>query len=85
MRHNAFKLSLQAVTIYRSSEFKDGFQNVFSLLDYMEKVLAQNKAEEEVEDSYYDVDSADRIVNGRPASRGQFPFIASLKIKSYNR
>ena len=74
----------QTGTIYRSAEFKEGFENVFTLLNYMEKVLSQNKAEEEIEDSYFDR-WQDRIVGGVEAYSGQFPFIASLKIKSYNR
>ena len=66
---------------YRTSELKEGVENLFSLLDWMEHSLSFNK---NVHDWKYAV-AQEKIIGGREAREGAFPFIASLKIKNYNR
>ena len=66
---------------YRTSELKEGVENLFSLLDWMEHSLSINK---NVNDWKYAV-AQEKIIGGREAKEGAFPFIASLKIKNYNR
>ena len=64
-------------TTFRSTEFREGVEGIFSLLDRLEAELSKEKAAEEA--------PSWKIVGGSEASRGQFPFIASLKIKYLNR
>ena len=62
--------------LYRSSELKQGVESLFTILDWMERELSLNKTAAFKRPS-------PKIVNGRPAQPGQFPFVASLKIKSF--
>ena len=62
--------------IYRSSELKQGVESLFTILDWMERELSLSKS------SAFKVPSP-KIVGGSPAQPGQFPFVASLKIKSF--
>ena len=67
------------MTVYRSSEFKEGVESLFSFLDYMEHTLSASK---EVDQFFF---PENKIVGGKEAYKGSFPFIASLKIKGWNR
>ena len=62
--------------IYRSAELKQGVESLFTILDWMERELSLSKS------SAFKVPSP-KIVGGSPAQPGQFPFVASLKIKSF--
>ena len=64
--------------IYRSSELKHGVESLFTILDWMERELSLSKT------AALKVPSASaKIVGGIPAQPGQFPFVASLKIRSF--
>ena len=72
---------LQPLTVLRkNSELGAGVQNLFSLLDWMEHTLALNKDQENLL-----AQVEDRIIGGKEADEGDFPFAASLKIKGFRR
>ena len=84
----SISLLLQPLTVYRNTEFKEGVENLLSLLDWMEHTLSLSKQQEldqliQAEEEY--IKKIERIVGGSQARRGQFPFAASLKIKGYSR
>ena len=66
----------EASGIYRSAELKQGVESLFTILDWMERELSLSKT------VAFNVPSP-KIVGGTPAQPGQFPFAASLKIKSF--
>ena len=71
----------QPLTVLRkNSELGAGVQNLFSLLDWMEHTLALNKDQEN-----FLAQVEDRIIGGKVAEEGDFPFAASLKIKGFRR
>ena len=51
-------------------------ESLFTILDWMETELSLSKISAFTAPSY-------KIVGGTPAYPGQFPFVASLKIKSF--
>jgi len=59
---------------YKSREVEEGFEGLFTILNQLDKELSKKVAKPEF-----------KIVNGLPASPGEFPFVASLKIKNINR
>jgi len=63
----------QPVT-YRTREVKEGIEGLFEILNQLDKELSKKIPKPEA-----------KIVNGRPAYEGQFPFVASLKIRNINR
>ena len=63
----------QPVT-YRSREVKEGIAGLFEILNQLDTELSKKIPKPE-----------GKIVNGRPAFEGQFPFVASLKIRNINR
>ena len=62
--------------VYRSAELKKGVESLFTVLDWMERELSLSKT------MGFQVASS-KVVGGTPAQPGQFPFAASLKIKSF--
>jgi len=62
--------------LYRSTELKQGVESLFTILDWMERELSLSKT------AAFQIPSP-KIVGGKPAHPGQFPFVASLKIKSF--
>ena len=66
-------------TIYRSAELKEGIEGIFSLLDLMERELSLAKA---TRPALY---QRPKIIGGQEAKEGDFPFIASLKLKNFYR
>ena len=62
--------------VYRSVELKQGVESLFTILDWMERELSLSQT------AAFKVPSP-KIVGGSPAQPGQFPFVASLKIKSF--
>jgi len=59
---------------YRSREVKEGIEGLFEILNQLDRELSKKIPKPEA-----------KIVNGRPAYEGQFPFVASLKIRNINR
>ena len=62
--------------VYRSAELKKGVESLFTVLDWMERELSLSQT------AAFKAPSP-KIIGGSPAQPGQFPFVASLKIKSF--